>query len=374
MELQDIQLKETDRINTELMNQYFFRAYTDASGLFDQSFETLGKVELLNTGLRLIDNSNKRIIAQNSLRKPPEFDLIIDPQSQIIYPTGISDNEKADILDNYGIFLNKVIHKERIFTDLADQRIIKPGVLISKSSHNYIFLSKPEAVFESDLNDVLLGEYPYMLRFVGENIQEAHINIEASIINEIHTFNTLEYNPFPAGGLMELDAATVDDTAIANKSGEIPFIEANRFDRTFPAYIPFLPIRGNRLNLSILNQSRIESLNGSIVGVDLIEAFSTTYASTSYFGATFKVAADSKLKNIELHGTWALPEVKNVSIRIYDKEAEFNAVSDKYLINIDDIIKGSLNLEKDKTYYILFIMKSDDNFPQTISSVGINFG
>jgi len=374
MQLEDLKIGDLDRINTGLLNQLLFRAYTDYSTLFDRSFESLGKIDILNIALRLIDNSNKRIIAQAAIQPAQTYDLTIGPTSALIYPSSVQDTEKATVMQDFGVITSKILHRDRIFTSLADVRILKPGVTLAKSSHNYIFLSRPEAVFESDLTDVLLGEFPYLLRFVGADIQEAQVDIEAVLNGEINTFNTLEYSPFPAGGLMELQALTINDIAAANVDGDIQFIESNRFQRTFPSYIPFSPIRGNRLNLSIINQSRLESQNGATVGVDLVEAFSTTYASVSYFGYRFTLSSDQKLQTVALNGTWAQPTIRNVAVRIYDRLEEFNAVSDKYLINIDDIIKGTLNLEKNKDYYVLFIMKSDDNTPQTISSVGINFG
>jgi len=375
METPDQQLSDIARIDTGLLNRYFHQAYTDASNLYDQAFENLGKVEILNTGLRLIDTSNKRIILQNSLREKKTYNLTITPTSKFVYPSSISDNEKAEPLPEFGIIVSKIINKRRIFTDLADmQRVIRPGVTIRKSSHNYIFLSKPEAVFESDINDILVGEYPYLLRFIGKDVTEANLILETSLSNELAAFNTLEYHPFPAGGLMELDSVSINDSNISNKISQIEFNETTALDRTFPAYIPFVPIQGNRLNISLTNRSRIESLNGSIVGVDLLEAFSTTYASTSYFGYSFSVPDNTKLTGIEVNGTWYSPKLSGVSIRVYDKQEEFDKVSNKYITGIDEVLKGTTNLEANKIYWLLFILNSNDNFPQTISSVGVNFG
>ena len=103
METPDQQLSDIARIDTGLLNRYFHQAYTDASNLYDQAFENLGKVEILNTGLRLIDTSNKRIILQNSLREKKTYNLTITPTSKFVYPSSISDNEKAEPLPEFEI-------------------------------------------------------------------------------------------------------------------------------------------------------------------------------------------------------------------------------------------------------------------------------
>ncbi|RLC78569.1 MAG: hypothetical protein DRI61_09695 [Chloroflexi bacterium] len=375
MQTHDINIEEQDRISTELLNRLNRDVYTDISALFDMAFEILGRSELLNIAIRLMDVSNKKVIDTKLKQQDDAYSgqsFLINSSSDIIYPTSAPAVNQATIMTSHQIILNHIVHRKRILTDLTDSgRIIRAGVKLAKSSHNYIFLAEPERVYESNITDILTGEHPYLIRFVGEDIGEAQLILEITCENETYSFNTVEYTPFPIAGLMEVDNITIQDNPIENKTGVVIYNETNKFERSQISYIPFLPVQGNRLNLSILNTTRIESMNGCTAGVGLIEAFETTYSDTSYFGYGFAPTSDVKLRSISITGNWSCPYAGGVTIRVYDSKSEFDSMSNDYMVSIDSVVRGTINLQKDKVYYLLFIMQIEDNHPQCIESIGV---
>jgi hypothetical protein len=373
MHTQDLALKEDDRIDTSRLNRHLYDLYTDVSSLYDFCFENLGRNEILNTALKLIDVSNKKIIEKQTAPTESVNQITIDSDSSIVYPESADALTRCDVLTNHRIILSKIVNKNRIFTTLDQERTLRPGISIAKSSHNYIFLSKPESIFESNINDILTGRFPYMIRFVGKDVLDAQLITEMTVANEVFNFNTIEYTPFPVAGLIELENATVNDEILRTRTGTIDFIEDNKFERTYASYIPFLPIKGNRLNLSFINNTRFESLNGSVVGIELIEAFETTYSSLSHFGYAHVSLSDTKLKTMSINGTWATPYLGGMSLRVYDNIDEFNKISDNYLIVIDDVIKGTLNMVAGKTYYFLFSMEITENYPIVVKDIKLTF-
>lgn len=383
METQDVIIPEGERIDTALINEKNYNIYTDISNLFDFAFENLGRAELLAVGLRLIDVSNKIVIDQAAGQPRPgdaNFpSILIDSQSDVIFPSSVTDQEKATIIPDKRVIVSHVLNKNRIFTELTDAgRILRAGARIAKSSHNFIFQSRPEQVYESNILDVFLGERPYMVRFLGKDVAEAQVILEMVIDNATYNFNTLEYTPFPIGGLMELEDITVQDEPISRPLGSgtevIQYDESNLYERTRSSYIPFLPIQGNTLRFSIRDRVRIEALNGSTVGVGLIEAFEAVYSSRSFFGYRFTPNEDTKLQNILIHGPWSCPYRGGVSIQVYDNESDFNDANENYLISIDDVIRGTVNLAAGQPYWLLFRLEIEDNRPFCIEKVEVTLG
>lgn len=374
---EDKQIPENSIISSEEINKYFFNTYSDISKLFDENFETLGKTEILSMGLKLIDSSNKKTIEYlySDRNKNDGYEIEVNCFSQVIYPATASNLERAEIMPEFNQIVNKIINKKNIFSLIAedDSRQIKPGVSIGKSSNNFVFLSKPEAVFESNIKDILTGEYPYFIRFIGSQLEEANVIIEITNLLENNTINLIEYSPYPQKGLMEIENIMVNNEYIQNKSGTIQYLETSNFQRSEKNFIPFVPVKGNKINVSIANKKRINSLNSVIVGVELIEVYQVTYASKSYFGYKLTLTENKKLTGIDFIGKWHSSSIEGVTAKIYETKEDFNAMNNNYVLNIDSIVSGSLNMLKEKDYFILFTMTLEENMPQTIEKVGIRF-
>jgi len=372
LETREYTIKELDRINSKEINKRNEEIYTDISNLFDENFETLGKIELINTSLKLIDASNKYILRHP---KPlPEFTFRIDVNSPIIYPTSLTDQNKAELNKNFQIVHNKIVNRTRIFTQLSTdgiERFIRPGVSISKSSKNYIFLTKPEMVYETFIEDILTGKLPYLIRFYGQDVKDASLILEIIAQDQVYNYNTLEFNPFPSDGAIELEGIEIEDQSVNISGVPLVFNETNKEERKRSTYIPFDILRGRRMNLNLKSTLRIESLNSVTIGVGLIEAFETVYANKSYFGFAFTPVTNQKLSKIDIKGTWCNNAAAGVVTKIYDNLADFDAVNENYIISIDDTIQGFVNLIGGKPYFFLFEMTADNNYPQTISGIEV---
>lgn len=372
METRDYTINELDRIDSNEINKRNQDIYTDISNLFDENFETLGKIELINTSLKLIDASNKYILRHP---KPlPEFTFRIDVNSPIIYPTSLSEQNKAELNKNYQVIHNKIINRTRIFTDLSTtgiERIIRPAVTISKSSKNYIFLTRPELVYETYIDDILTGKLPYLIRFYGQEVKDANLILEIIAQDQVYNYNTIEFNPFPSDGAVELEGIEIEDQSVSIAGNPLIFNETNKEQRKRSTYIPFDIIRGRRVNLNLNSTLRVESLNSVTIGVGLIEAFETVYANKSYFGFSFTPVNNIKLSKLDIKGTWCNEPSNGVITKIYDNLVDFDAVNENYIVSIEDTIQGYINLIGGKPYFFLFEMTAENNYPQTISAIEV---
>jgi hypothetical protein len=378
MKTPNLVIPDSSIIDSALINKYHDAVYTDISSLFDLMYETMGELEIISNCIKLVDAAGRYRIAMHKQSQTDNVpDMTIGTDSVLIFPSTIDNSMKANIDSRFRIITSAVINKKRLWTTIDENnkfRIKKPNIIVRKSSNNYIFANRPEAIHESDITNVLTGELPYLIKFIGEKVRDGSLIIEIVNQTETEIINTVEYYPFPSSALMELRGISVNGERITGLDHALDWSNRSFFQRTEPCFIAFKPVLGSVFQFSIGTERRMESLNSAIVGVELIEGFKTTYANLSYFGFEFIPDEDLRISSFKFNGTWSNPYKGTTTTTLYSDFGEFNNMSNNFVFKTTGSDPFPIfTFRKNRSYWFLIELQSEMNNPTILSNIEINF-
>jgi hypothetical protein len=378
MKTPNLVIPDSAVIDSALINKYHDAVYTDISALFDLMYETMGELEIMSNCIKLVDAAGRyRISMQNQFQTDNVPDMTIGTDSILIFPDTLDSTMKANIDNRFRIITSSVINKTRLWTTIGGNdkiRIRKPNIIVRKSSNNYIFTNKPQAIHESDITNVLTGELPYLIKFIGEDVRDGSLVIEIVNQTETETINTVEYYPFPSSAMMELRGISVDGERVTGLDHALDWSNSSFFQRTEPCFISFKPVLGSIFQFSMGTGRRIESLNSSIVGLDLIEGYKTSYASESYFGFEFIPDEDLRISSFKFNGTWSNPYRGTTVTTLYSDRSEFDSMSNNFVFKTTGNDPFPIfTFQKNKSYWFLIELQSEMNNPTILSNIEMNF-
>lgn len=348
-----------DRLAAELSNTYhrLLRAY--------------GQLKTLATSVLLTESMVVDLLRSEDLE---EGQLLVTPSSVPLYPTSLKDSEKAERSPEFGVFFAKRIESRRVFTDQAGE-MVKPTVRLSRTSENSLYLEAPDSIIENYIENVLVGEIPYIARFVKDNMSTSQVSLDIASSGNPFRINALRYVPMPGAGAVTLDAVNYDGINPIVLNDDVEYMKGTTYDiaRTMPGYLHFETADTSLMRLAFSSSKYITKLKAVAVGISRIIGELNIYAQTSYIGFLIEAPeGTTSLKRVTLRSDGYSTSLRNLYVRVYDSLIEFNKVSNNYVVRagsdqVTDIAVPAGGL------YLLLEVSAPDNVSPTVKDILLQF-
>lgn len=320
-----------DRVKSEDNRELDDRIYATLSDEHHCLLRLLGRVRIMNTTLTLTNASLSSLLNSDTSSGNT---VLINSNTIPMYPTSLTDEQKAERDTEFGILTAKKLNSRLVFTDNND--IVKPTITVTRATDNSLFLEKPDYVVENSIRHILEGSEPYMASFVREEMSKSNITLDIRSTDQPFLINALKYIPMPMAGSVMLEKLRYDGINPVVLNGGMEFSEASLFDitRTFPGYIHFEPVETSLIRLAVSSELYVSSLEAVTVGLSKIVGEYHTYAQTSYIG--YKVSypeGTTKLTRVKMSLDNYSLSLANVRIKVYDSVDDFNTINSRYIIS-----------------------------------------
>jgi hypothetical protein len=330
--IEDIrEISRADRVSSSQLRELDDKVYAELSSGYHNLLRLLGKVRTLNTCLVLTNASLSSLLNSEST---DENTVIIDSGTAPLYPSSISDGEKAERDTEFGVITAKKVNSRLVFTD--DAGIMKPTVRVVRATDNALFLEKPDYVVENAVEHCLEGDEPYLASFTKDSMSRSNITLEMRSTDQPFLINAIKYIPMPMAGSVMLEKLRYDGINPVVLNGGLEFEETSIYNtaRTFPGYIHFEPVETSLIKMAVSSELYISTLGSVTVGVSKIVGEYHTFAKTSYIG--YKVefpTGTTKLTKVKMEKDSYALSLSNVIIKVYNSADDFNAVSNHYIVS-----------------------------------------
>lgn len=347
-----------DRIAAELSDQYH------------RILELSGRMKILASCIDLMDAAIVNVI--NAAYTGDANTVIIGPGTGAIYPTAVTDDEKAERITEFGIIIAKRVSTKLVFTDANGN--VYPFIDIVRSSNNALYLQQPDRIIENSVFHALDSDVPYLAHFVKENMTRSNVILDIVSTDRPVEINAVRFKPMPVVGSVQLDYVRYGDGQKIVMNGAENFDETAAYEsrRTFPAYVHFEPVITSRLQVSFSSEIYSASSGSVAVGVNQIIGEHNVYAETSYIGYEVEFPdGTSRLTRIEAIADEFAGSLDNIRMRVYDSLENFNAMNSNYVTTCESSM--NTNIAGPGPLYLLVELSSVNNTTPCIGKIQLEF-
>lgn len=344
--------KKGDYVNPQEYNDNNRKLYVDLRELFERELATAAKGKVLSAMAATIDAGYQREARDEELPT-------INHKTNFIYPDAGS---RAEISTLYGEITAATADSRNILVN--DVGKLRDGIIIQRSSDNFIFTENPRSVAETRVEDAVeSSDFPYVVRVKGsEEFISMRLNIETSF--GFMEMNTVEYVPFPMVGGSEIrDLDMVDSQGqlfpLDDPAGEL--VDFNRDPRMYYFPIRFVTQTRNlsRISLDVRSSLNVPAQGSIITGVNQIKVLRNLYEPISYIG--FRIPSlGGQLKTVKPVAKWFNTYLGEMQITVYDTLAKFRSKSEDFLTRFDQTGTG-LPVDLDREVFVLVEMRLEGN-------------
>ena len=368
----------------EIVNSIQFRELTDSiSGQVSHNFKNIkeitGSVRLLNDCVMLLNDLWVETEESDT--------MIIDIDSDAIYPDNIQPEQKITRDARFRIFYSGVLDRKTAFVDQHDQ--INPNINIRSYSDSINYSGVNRLIKNSDQN-ILTNKVPFMVKYINQIEQS---ELDSDLIIEINTENTptlinaIQYSPIPPDKLICINEIKINNEEIKlNGDQTFPTIISSRSDRMKKAYFHFNNTIAKNIKIRLTTSKYLSNFGGNIIALSGLVFENIIYSTESCIG--YKIAfpeGNNNLWRIRVKAGTYIEYPKNFNIRFYSDEAAFknaeinpNIADSEIIGSIDNFGKEwqELNIQKpidEDDIYMLLYLGSTNNVTTIIENLELEF-
>jgi len=347
------------------------KLYTTISNQQHKLIQVLGKVRTMSTALAATNAAHARL--WSTITQDSENIYTITPGTSPIYPVSCVDNQKAEIVPEFGIIISNRLDTTLVFTDSLGN--INPSIeLMRATTTGVVDELALQALTENDINNILLMDDPYQAKFIGPDVSSASLTVDIYSKNKVMTLNAIKIINSPAIGAISTLFAKYDgiNPVVVNGNENLTIYSDYNDTRAMPGYIHFQPVETQLMRFMLFSDLHISILNAVIIGVSIIVGEYNTYASKSYIG--YKItppAGATKIKNVGIYTDGYGETVDNVNIKIYDNLLDFDSMTNDYIKLVTNVMSIDMAITGDIWY--LMELESVNNTTPTITKIVTEF-
>lgn len=343
----------------------------ELSHQYHRLLRLLGKIGTVNTCLTLTNSAIMNII-QTTVSS--DTVVSIGSSTEPVYPTSLADNQKAELIPEYGVIIAHRRSTVPVFTD--ENGTIRTFVTVSRSTDNALYLENPDYLMENSVDHILDDSEPYLAQFVKDSMSKSNINIDIETTDQPFLINSLRFMPMPVVGSVLLESVYYNgvNPIVLNGETELSTVQDYTIQRTLPAYLHFEPVETSVLRLELSSTLYNSTLNAVCIGVSSVIGEFNTYAEYSYSG--YEITAPegvTLLKRITVLGNGYTESLDNIEVRVYTSLDEYNGMTSRYAVSGTTDRITSVPVPESGVMYLLVILTSRENTTPVITGVDLTF-
>ena len=360
-----------NRVSSEETRDITDSMYQKYASGYHKILQLYGLLNTTTLGLEMTSSAMSSVLS--SLVVAEDNIVTFDPYSTHVYPSSLTEGEKAEYHQEFMAFIAKRVNSQLVFTDTYDR--IDSSLSLVKTvytSDNSI----PTKIVENAIENCLTGAAPFIARYMMESAVRTTLNIDIRSTSKPLSINAIRFVPIPSIGMISLDSIKYGSgsNVVLNGGADLPEISAYTLNRTYQGYIHFRPITTTDLYLALSSETYISSFGAVAVGLSRLIGELNTYASISYIGWEVEYPDGyDKITNLKILPAKYSNGVNGTSVRIYDNLADFNLVNDNYIERCDADTNLNIQYSSVPTPYILLEIENDNGTSPCVGSVKLEF-
>jgi len=321
----------------------------------------LGKLRTMMTCLRVTNASFAREL--RVLLEEDDMAVTITAENDPVYPSSLQDAEKAENHSEFGVICAKRLNTALVFTDETNQ--VRPTIELIRSTTTGT-TEELSTMIENSLEHSLIGNEPYLCRFVGEMVSKANLSIDIISRNREMNINALRFIPMPSAGGTSLGGLRYDgvNPVVMNGNQEYPIETTFNRTKSYPGYVHFKPVVTNLLRLNMNSNLYVAQLGCIAIGVSQIIGEYNAYAKKSYIGYLVEVPEGAtKLVELSMYEDQFALSALNARVKVYDNLSDFNNISSNFIASSIGVQTMNLSISQSYLYVLLEITSVDNTTP-----------
>ena len=359
------------RVSSEENRDIIDGMYQKYAKTYHRIQQLYGLTKTLSLGLEMTNVAMASTIS--ALITDTANTLLLDAQSTYIYPSSITDGEKAEVHPEFMNIIGKRVNSRLVFTDTNN--IIDPAISIVKTIGT-VDNSIPTKIIENTVENCLTGASPYIARYQMDTAVRTTLTLDIKSMAKTMSINALRVVPIPAVGMISIDSIKygAGSSVVLNGGNVLEELSDYDLDRTYQGYIHFRPVTATDLFIALSSETYVPEFGAVAIGLSKVIAELNTYASTSYIGwlATYPDGY-TKISRLQILPAKYSNVVDNTRVKIYDNVTDFNAVNDNYIELCGSNTLLNIDSTTVPTPYILLELDNDSGTTPCVGKIRLEF-
>ena len=290
-----------------------------------------------------------------------------------LYPTTLKDAQKADYNREIGYIAAGIVGQQKVF--LTQDGRLDPRTRLTRTSELSKDTSSPVwAILENELENVLIGETPYIARFASKSDPgEVDMSLTIATAGTSFLVNAVRIIPVPIAGGVAMANITHSGGSSVFTYNHTAFSSADHYteDYSYASYIPFEPVKTTQLTFKFLSALYSSILKCTAISIARVAVEYNVYAQKSYVGFYLESPSGASVINqVTTLASAYSPSLEGIRYYFYPDLTSFNLMSSEF-VGVTGPNQYT-NLPAGN-YYVLAEIPSKNNCSPVIRSISFHF-